>query len=128
VKRITVVLLTAIYLLSAVGVSASSFYCCGVLKSTTLSIGEVHNTDAKAPATNSNCCKHTKQTFKVKDNHFGANAFSLSAKVFQAIIGTATAIELNTAPIIVVATAFNSHAPPFRQHTPIYTLNCTYRI
>ncbi|MEO7211999.1 MAG: hypothetical protein ABIX36_04315 [Mucilaginibacter sp.] len=38
-KKITIVLLTAVYLLSAIGVSASRFYCSGILKTTSLTIG-----------------------------------------------------------------------------------------
>jgi hypothetical protein len=128
VKKITIVILTAVYLLSAIGVSASSFYCCGVLKSTTLSIGEVHIADAKALATDNHCCKHTKQNFKVKDNHFGSDALSLSVKFFPITIETVVPNELNTEPFTAIHTAFNSHAPPSAQHEPIYTLNCAYRI
>lgn len=127
-KRLAVVLLLAAYMLSVFGVSASSFYCCGMLKSTTLSIGEVHGADTKAPLTKDNCCKHTKQTFKVKDNHFGSDALSLSVKFVPANIVNIVHFTFNAEPLTVIPTAFNSHAPPFGQHTPIYTLNCTYRI
>lgn len=127
-KRITVVLLTTIYLLSAIGVSASSFYCCGALKSTSFSIGGLQPQGSKATAGADNCCKTTKQSFKVKDNHFGSGSFSLLTKFFPALHQPATIFVHNTKSFTTVNTAFNSHAPPFSQHEPIYTLNCTYRI
>lgn len=126
-KKVTIILLTAIYLLSAIGVSASSFYCCGILKTTTFSIGAVHDNGQKV-VKGDNCCKTTKQSFKVKDNHFSSDAFSLSVQFFPAIVETSTEFKLNAEPFSVIHTAFNSHAPPLGEHTPIYTLNCTYRI
>jgi hypothetical protein len=126
VKKIFISLLTAVYLLSAIGVSASSFYCCGILKSTTFSIGD-HGSDNKVAAKTDHCCKTTKQSFKVKDNHYGAGTFSLSAKFFPVILPFSL-VKLNDDPYTRVYTAFNSHAPPFRQHAPVYLLNCTYRI
>jgi hypothetical protein len=128
VKRIVVVLLTTVYLLSAIGVSASSFYCCGLLKSTSLSIGDSqlkeNNTITKAD----NCCKTTKQSFKLKDNHFGSGFVSLLAKCSLAPHNSTPVFNLNTKSFTAVYTAFNSHAPPSGQHEPFYTLNCAYRI
>jgi len=126
VKRITIALLTTVYLLSAIGVSASSFYCCGIKTSTTFSLGDASTSHAKTKA--DNCCKTTKQSFKVKDNHFGSDALSLSVKFFPATMEASVPYELNAEPFTEIQTAFNSHAPPFRQHEPIYILNCTYLI
>lgn len=126
-KKITIAILTAVYLIAAIGVSASSFYCCGILKSTTYSIGADHASDSKATAQSNHCCKTTKQFFKVKDNHYGSGSFLLTAKFFPVIIPFAS-IKLSDEPFIKVYTAFNSHAPPCGQQVPIYTLNCTYRI
>jgi hypothetical protein len=127
VKRIAIAFLTAVYLLSAIGVSATSVYCCGALKSTSLSIGELQSKDSKT-AKDANCCKTTKQSFKVKDNYFGASSFSFVTKLFPVLHQPATIFSLNTKSFTAVCTAFDSHAPPFRQHETIYTLNCTYRI
>lgn len=126
VKKVTIVLLTAVYLLTAVGVSASSFYCCGILRSTTVSLGELKSNDSKA-VKNTQCCKHTKQTFKVKDTHFASHASSLPDKFFAATLQTAGNFQLAAQPVKIVYLPFNSHAPPLGQRS-IYALNCTYRI
>ncbi len=126
-KKITIVLLTVVYLLSAIGVSASRFYCCGILKTTNLTIGVNHESE-KITSIGDDCCKTTKQSFKVKDNHFGADASSLSFKSFPAVTYIITPFELNAEPFTFIYTAFSKHAPPCGHDTPIYTLNCNYRI
>jgi hypothetical protein len=127
VKKLTIVILTAFYLLSVIGVSASSFYCCGVLKSTSYSIGEDHGSDSKATAVKENCCKTTKHSFKVKDNHFVTGSYSPIAK-YSLVFVPFSSLKQDDKPFTKIYTAFNSHAPPLGQHASIYTLNCTYRI
>jgi hypothetical protein len=126
VKKITAIIITAVYLLSAIGVSASSFYCCGMLRSTTLSIGESHSTDSKTALKASGCCKTVKHSFKVKDNHFSSASFTFVSKNFQ-VLGTFPAIMVENIWFTKTYTAFNSNAPPVGlQKTPIYSLHCTY--
>ena len=74
------------------------------------------------------CCKTKKQYFKVKDQHIGAFAFNLNTKLFPAINTTylTNNLSLNIPKQEVVP--FNSHAPPDCHQTPVYILNCTYRI
>src|SRR6185437_2913621 len=107
--------------------SASSFYCCGVLKSTTLSIGEAHSTSAKANGKTDNCCKTTKRSFKVKDHYCGAGSSFVLAKSLP-VFAPFTSLQLSDEPFAEAYTTFNSHGPPFRQHEPIYILNCTFRM
>ncbi|MGY4386551.1 hypothetical protein ACVWYN_003606 [Pedobacter sp. UYP24] len=126
-KKITIILLTAVYLLSAIGVSASRFYCCGILKTTNLTIGADHESE-KTITKGNDCCKTMKQSFKVKDNHFGADPFTIVVKFFPAIIEAKTSFILNKVTNAAAYTSFYSHAPPFVSLTPIYTLNCAYRI
>ncbi|WPU94682.1 hypothetical protein SNE25_04000 [Mucilaginibacter sabulilitoris] len=127
-KKIAVVIITVVYLLSAIGVSASRFYCCGVLKSTTLSLGESHNQAGKYASVPDNCCKTDKQSFKVKDNHMGSDGFSQLAKQFPALHHYLPVYNLSITEKTVVSYAYQSHAPPLGKDTPIYLINCTYRI
>lgn len=126
-KRITLILLTALYLLSAVGVSAEHFYCCGKLASTTLSLGDSQPPVVKVNVKAENCCKTTKQSFKVKDNHVNAGASSIGL-TWVAVI--AQSVPTLPEPAVQEHTDIirYAHAPPERQQTPIYILNCTYRI
>jgi hypothetical protein len=127
VKRVAPLLLSAIYLLSSLGIAVNSHYCCGILQSTTLS--ESPKTGCKMAAAMKNCCKTKKQYFKVKDQHIGASAFSFNAKLFPVIAAPLLAFTQNINIPVQEIVYFNSNAPPgWRHSTPNYILNCTYRI
>jgi hypothetical protein len=127
VKRTAALLLTAIYLLSALGVAANSYYCCGKLQLTTILDG-AKKPGCKMASMMPKCCKTKKQYFKVKDQHFGASAFSLETKLFPAIsipyLNAQLSINIPEQEFV----SFNSHAPPDRFQPPFYILNCAYRI
>ena len=129
VKKITIALLTVVYLLSAIGMQANSFYCCGILRATTLTFAAPPKANCKAPVHMHACCKTKTQVLKVNDKHFGADAAPQSVKVFALCHQPLAALyNLGKSYGSPVHNAFYSHAPPLGQHAPIYTLNCTYRI
>jgi hypothetical protein len=126
VKRTAIILLSAVYLLSGLGIAADSHYCCGILQSTTL----FHDTklDCKMASHMKGCCKTKRQYFKVKDRHFGAQAFSLNVNLFHTIIQSNYYLDLTLAGLNIAHVTVNSHGPPYRPKTPAYIQNCTYRI
>ena len=75
-----------------------------------------------------NCCKTKKQYFKVKDQHFGAEAFSLNVNLFHTIIHSNYHLDFSMAGLNIAHSAINSHSPPDQPKTPVYIQNCTYRI
>jgi hypothetical protein len=122
VKRTALLFLTAIYLLSLVGIGVSRFYCCGKLTSVTLTYASADHTDQN------NCCKHDTKSFKVKDSHVTAASFVFS-EISAAIIPTPVNWTLVTfATEHANPTSYQANAPPGDPDIPIYTLNCTYRI
>ncbi|WP_295670944.1 hypothetical protein [uncultured Mucilaginibacter sp.] len=126
-KRIALILLSAIYLLSSTGVAANSYYCCGILQSTSFS--ESPKASCKMNMPMKNCCKSKKQYFKVKDQHVNPSAFGLYTKLApaMAVLYLPFIANLNIPARGIVY--FNNHAPPdWRHATPCYILNCTYRI
>ncbi len=126
-KRTALILLTAIYLLSCVGMEVSRFFCCGKLASVTITYGAPDNTGNK-PAKKNNCCKNEKQSFKVRDSHFNAASFSL---IHPAPVLIPSFNSLDNEPLIgLVRTkiVYKGNAPPEHSVIPAYTLNCTYRI
>jgi len=127
VKKITIVFLTAVYLFSALGVSANSFYCCGVLKSASFAFGPEKYAYCKMAPAADGCCQTKTRLIKVKDNHYSSGSLSI-APTFFAVIVPFISSKVNNELHAVTYTAFNSHAPPNRLFEPIYTLNCTYRI
>ena len=126
-KRIAVILLSAVYLLSSVGITANSYYCCGKLQLTTF-LESPKKQDCKMTSEMKHCCKTKKQYFKVKDQHFGVSNFTLNTKLFSAIqipyLATQTGEDISLKYIFY----FNNHAPPNRDATHSYIFNCTYRI
>ena len=121
-KRSALILLTAFYLLSCVGIGINRFYCCGKLASIKLTYASADCTDKD------NCCKHDVKSFKVKDTHVNATSFALS-ELSAAILPvdhqwtttTITAEQINQI-------GYQANAPPGNLNVPIYTLNCAYRI
>ncbi len=126
-KRTALLLLTAAYLLSSVGVAATSFYCCGVLQSVTFFQGPKH-AGSKMASDMAGCCKTKTQYVKIKDRHLGSTGFNLDTKLFPALNApdfTAYTVPNNREPQHIL---YNSHAPPDRLKASFYILHCTYRI
>ncbi|MGY4539836.1 hypothetical protein ACVW0P_004277 [Mucilaginibacter sp. UYNi724] len=121
-KRSALIILTAIYLLSLVGIGINRFYCCGKLTSVTLTYASADHTDKD------NCCKNESKSFKIKDSHVTGNTAVLSPST-PAILPAPT--YLDAADILSeLSTPINyqANAPPGNADVPIYTLNCAYRI
>lgn len=126
-KRLTLILITAIYLLSCLGLGVNRFYCCGKLDSVTFTYGANDNS-GKETGKKNNCCKHEKQSFKVKDSHFSVVSLSLT---HQAPVEISSFFTLNNETIgglLRIKIVYKGNAPPGDTDIPVYTLNCAYRI
>lgn len=126
-KRTALIILTAIYLLSCVGIGVNRFYCCGKLASVTFIYGAADKQDQKS-LRSENCCKNEKQSFKIKDTHVSADSF-----VFNELSPVILPSFNSWNPVVIVndhnqITSYQSNAPPGSSDIPIYTRNCTYRI
>ncbi len=126
-KRTAIIFLTVIYLLSLVGFGIDRFYCCGRLASVALTYAQSDNT-GKETGKKNNCCKHEKQSFKVKDSHVNAPDF-----VFSVLSYAILPVQHNRAAAALpaeqaITTNYQANAPPGKHETPIYILHCTYRI
>jgi hypothetical protein len=128
VKRTVLLFITTIYLLSCLGIAVSSFYCCGILQSTTIMQIEDSKSDCKVVTKVPGCCKTKKQYLKVKDQHVASPVFSLNVNLFHTIIQTNYNLDLSPSGFNSAHSTFNSHAPPDWSNTPVYIRNCTYRI
>jgi len=126
-KRTVIILLTAVYLFSSLGVAAKSMYCMGVLTSTTIVYTDYGKEPCKMQMAKHKCCKTKKQYFKVKDQHFGSVVMAFLAKLFP-VLHYYTTSDAEPAPSACQYHAYNIHAPPESSSTPVYILNCTYRI
>lgn len=127
-KKIAVILLICVYTLSSFGVGIKQFYCCGELKSTSISLVEDSKEKCTKGDKKSGCCKTKFNSLKVKDIYIAADDISNPVKHF-------TDLHLFTASFEVMALANEpmniantSHAPPVHHGIPVYILNCNFRI
>jgi hypothetical protein len=121
-KRTALLLLTAIYLLSLVGIGINRFYCCGKLASVTLTYASADHTDQN------HCCKHDTKSFKIKDSHVTVNTTVLSPSMPAILPVPAYQTAVNSLTEQAIHTGYQANAPPENPDIPIYTLNCAYRI
>lgn len=121
-KRTALLFLTAIYLLSLVGIGVNRFYCCGKLTSVTLTYVSADHTDQN------NCCKHESKSFKIKDSHVTVNVTVLSPSAPAILPSPVYQAAVNIAIEQAHPAGYQANAPPGSPAIPIYTLNCTYRI
>ncbi|MES2376778.1 MAG: hypothetical protein V4553_09375 [Bacteroidota bacterium] len=121
-KRTALLLLTAIYLLSLVGIGISRFYCCGKLASVTLTFASADHADKD------NCCKHESKSFKVKDSHVTVTTTVLSPSMPALLPHPVYQAAVNMIAEEVVHIGYHANAPPGSTEIPIYALNCAYRI
>ena len=127
-KRTALFLLTAIYMLSTLGVVADSYYCHGKLRSTSVVIQHSSFPGCKMHDQMKNCCKTKKQFYKVSDLHIYAASLSLGTRMFPAI--QVLFLVSQTKVNIAAREVFDSNVnpPPKGIITPAYILNCNYRI
>ncbi len=79
-KRIFLLALTTVYLLSCIGIAVNSFYCCGKLRAVSLSAKTTVFDDCRMPVKKSGCCRTSSHTFQVKDHHLSSSSlFTLAA-------------------------------------------------
>ena len=127
-KKAAVILLLSIYSLATFGIGVQQFYCCGILKSTAITLIE-NSKEKKCGKDNekTGCCKTVFKSFKVKDNHLPGEIIHFIQKHFpEAIIYNSVFISLQPAQQPVAGNP--SHAPPLYEGAHLYIYYCVYRI
>ncbi|HCN84814.1 MAG TPA: hypothetical protein DIT07_14525 [Sphingobacteriaceae bacterium] len=127
-KRVLLFAITAIYLLSCIGVAVNCFYCCGELKSVSIVAASQESENCNMPVKKDGCCDQSSQTFKVKDQHLASGSIPPASLPIIGIIQSFHLFDLALPFSVRETSAFNYHAPPILSGTAIHTLNCTFRI
>lgn len=127
-KKIALILLICMYTLSSFGVSVNQFYCCGKLKTTSLSFLHAVTEKCSNQKMMVGCCKTTFKSFQVKDSHVAALGINKMAKVFTDLHLYYSEINLTPLSSLSINTAYSGNAPPSRFNVPIYILYCAYLI
>ena len=127
-KKVALILLICIYSLATMGFSLKQFYCCGTLKSTSISL----TPDAEHKCAKGNekggCCDNKYQFFKVKDNYITADQVTSPVKHFVDLHLYTPSFEDISFASQKPTLAYRSNAPPLHLGVPIYITNCVFRI
>ncbi len=134
-KKIATILLLLIYTSTSFGLGIKQFYCCGKLKTTSISFVQTSKDDCnKSESENCNdgnelkkCCKTEFHSFKVKDAHKSAEEIFLSFKY----VTEQPDYQLPVLPVITEQTLLNNYytnAPPKLHGVAAYIFHCIYLI
>jgi hypothetical protein len=120
----------AIYAISGFGVGIKQFYCCGKLKSTSISYVQERGTYEKCGMgkCKPGCCKNKYHFFKLSENHIAADYLLAPGKQVSELHDFYPAYQVTETAFEQVTVTNNSHAPPPRYGIPAYIFNCVYRI
>ena len=127
-KRIVPILLICVYSLSSFGVSLKAFYCCGRLKSVSVTYADKGENKCGKGNNTDSCCKTKYQSFKVNDNHFTSDNIKTPSKQFISLTLFTPSLQDVTfySPKIILWNRCN--APPIYSAIPAYIYNCVFRI
>jgi hypothetical protein len=128
VKKITAILLLSLYSLSTLGLSLKSFYCCGNLKSVTVSISQHEQKTCANGDGKSDCCKTKYQFFKVKDNHVASDVLTAPVLHFCYLHLFTSPYQIINYPSEKDEVANLTNAPPLLHTVPGYIFNCVFRV
>ena len=127
-KRVALILLISIYAFSCFGIGIRQFYCCGKLKSTSISFGHLAREKCGNGDEKSGCCQTKFQSLKIKDSHIAAGATHCPGKYFSETIFFGNSFQGTPADHQQIAVNNPGHAPPSGHGNPLYILFSNYRI
>ena len=124
-KKVALILLICIYSLATMGFSLKQFYCCGNLKTVSLSLSG----GGKINPGKNGCCKTTYQFFKVNQNHIAADQINSPANhSFPVDFFLISSPEEMFLPCKELYIADKSHAPPLYNGVSRCLSICVFRI
>ena len=126
-KRLTAILLLGFYSISTLGIGIKQFYCCGKLKTVSISFNQEANEKCNKGDKSGGCCKTEIQVLKIKDSHFASNDVSNPPKFLADVIQTNFSNQSILFSSVPHVASNNIHSPPLIDG-PIYILNCVFRI
>lgn len=127
-KKLAAISLICIYALATMGFSLKEFYCCGKLKTISITLANDEKSGCKGDSNNDHCCKNKFQYFKVKDNHVSAAHINFTDKNFTALLPNCFSAWETAFPSQRISFDYRSNAPPLHGDVPIYISNCVFLI
>lgn len=129
-KKLANILLVSMYAISCIGIGIKQFYCCGKLKSTSISYVQQQCVNEKCGIgkCKTGCCKDDYRFFKLSEDHIASSYLLAPEKQeseWHAIYPAEQVLITRFKPVPV---SNKSHAPPPRYGVPAFVFNCVYRI
>lgn len=127
-KKAAAIFIICIYAISSLGFSVKEFYCCGKLKSVTLSLRVDGGKACNKDESKDKCCQTKFQYHKVKNSHLASTILVNCTNDFQP---TLTFTLIHTVKFVGAVPGIDgnrSHAPPLHPGVAVYISNCVYRI
>ena len=129
IKRVSIVLIAAAYLISVSGVSGSNFYCCGKYKESYFFSHIISKTNCKEDLNAKDCCVTKVFFVKVKDNHSpsnelkvnGAETITLLQPFYSEIFHSQNIADDSQSSVLL-------HPPPLISKLPVYLSNEAFLI
>ena len=127
-KKVAAIFIIGIYAISSLGFSVKEFYCCGKLKSVTLSLHEDGSKACSKNESKDKCCQTKFQSIKVKNSHLASTILVNCTNDFQPILPFTPIHAVKFVGAVPVSDSNRSHAPPLHPGIAVYISNCVYRI
>ena len=127
-KKASAIFIICVYAISTLGFSVKGFYCCGKLKSVTLSLHEDGRKKCSKDESKGMCCKTKFQYLKLKSSHIASTILLNTSHDFQPVVSFAPTRTAEIVNFIPAIDANQSHAPPAHPGVAVYISNCVYRI
>jgi len=126
-KKLAAILLICIYSFATMGFCLKEFYCCGKLKSISLTFRTKEKINCgKVNATN-DCCKNKFRFHKVKDDHFAPGILINCFSDFFYISNPDYYRNISSY-FVLQGSAESIHSPPTFNGVAAYITNCVFRI
>ncbi len=127
-KRITIVLLTTLYLLPAIGFSINVHWCGG--KASSVAIEVLNNGKcACGKEMKKGCCKDIKTIVKLTDNQKNTTQLTSPQNNQVKLLSEVSIITQQTSLSQATVISFtNYHSPPSNCKNSVYLSNCVFRI
>ncbi len=127
-KKVALILLICIYSLATAGFSLKEFYCCGKLKSVSVTLAQVTDLKCSKGDEKSGCCDNKYHFNKVKDNHFVSDDLNIPLKHFTLLNLFPPSFQQFLFDLPKINVANRSNAPPLHSGVSSYIYNCVFRI
>ncbi len=127
-KKYALFIMLCIYTLSSLGFGVNSFYCCGILKSTGLTLGQSFTKGCSKGNEKDGCCNNKFQSLQVKESYVASEKTSTIDQLYTILNFVTPALQVLPVSIPTITISYSTHAPPLRQQIPFYISYCVYRV